>query len=183
MPADLGTARVPGRMGGTAGRSAVVLCYSRGENLPYRRGNTSLWNYQYCHLLAVPALGIFHCTGRTALRPRRRSFRNSNRNSDDGLLHSRLSGPKPHKKPQKIRVPGSGQGYLLPGNNSLRVYDLRQFWYFCVDSAIVNRHPYVQNPQIINDFFKPGMWQMVILEIVMILQMGSVFPLFMIVSK
>ena len=41
----------------------------------------------------------------------------------------------------------------------------------------------IQNPQIINDFFKPGMWQMVILEVVMILQMGSVFPLFMIVSK
>lgn len=49
--------------------------------------------------------------------------------------------------------------------------------------AIVNRHPQVSNPQLINDYFKHGEWQLVVLEIVYLMTAVTAFPGLVIVSK
>jgi len=49
--------------------------------------------------------------------------------------------------------------------------------------AIVNRTAYVPNPQIISDYFAPGMWQLTILQISLIIVPFTILPNYLIVSK
>ena len=49
--------------------------------------------------------------------------------------------------------------------------------------AIINRSSYVANPQVISDYFMPGQWQIVIIELVYLITAISILPSFLIVSK
>ena len=49
--------------------------------------------------------------------------------------------------------------------------------------AIINRPSYVANPQVISDYFLPGQWQIVIIELVYLITAISILPSFLIVSK
>jgi hypothetical protein len=49
--------------------------------------------------------------------------------------------------------------------------------------AIVNRQPIDKHPQIINDYFPVGQWQVMLIEIVYLFHLFTVQPMNVIVSK
>ena len=49
--------------------------------------------------------------------------------------------------------------------------------------AIVNRPSVVKHPQTISDYFIPGQWEVTTIEVIYLIHMFTVFPIFIIVAK
>lgn len=87
------------------------------------------------------------------------------------------------KNPNRNEYHGAVRKTFVFGTLVYAFIALGSFSRYLSNTGIVNRTPYKQNPETINEFFKPGEWQNSLIEVVYMIHMISAFPNFLIISK